>query len=216
MKLQVDSPVILVGIKVSNLLILNLFWVIGCLPLVTAGASTIAACTVALKMVENREGPGMTVQFWQAFVGNLKHGIPLTLIFGFGIYGAWINYQCFDKLEGNPMIFLVLVFLAAALMIAHGLFVFTLEARYENTLLMGLVNARKIFIRFFPRALGLLGILFIQLLLFTRTAPVLRYAGFFVAPILMIYTTAQVAMPIFRKLEADGMASDGFTINGGR
>ena len=74
MKLQVDSPVILAGIKVSNLLILNLFWVIGCLPLVTAGASTIAACTVALKMVENREGPGMTVQFWQAFVGNLKHG----------------------------------------------------------------------------------------------------------------------------------------------
>lgn len=216
MKLQVDSPIISIGIKVSDLLILDLFWVVGCLPLVTAGASTIAAYTVALKMVEDREGPGMTVQFWQAFVRNLKHGIPLTLIFGFGVYGVWIDHQCFDKLEGNPMIFLPLMFLAAVLMIAHGLFVFALEARYENTLLMGLINARKIFIRFFPRSLGLLGILFIQFLLFTRTAPVLRYAGFFVAPILMIYTTAQVAMPIFRKLEADGMASGGSPINGGQ
>lgn len=214
MKLQVDSPVITVGIKITNLLILNLFWVIGCLPVITAGASTIAAYTVALKLTEDREESGMTRQFWQAFWKNLRHGIPLTFIFGLGIYGAWLNYQCFDKLESHPIVFMYLTILAVLLILVHGVYVFPLEARYENTLLMGLMNARKIFIRFFIRTLGLLGIYVVQLLIFTRTAPVLTYIGLFIGPILMIYTTAQIAMPIFRRLEADSGASDGFTVAG--
>ena len=56
MKLRVDSPVIQAGIKLTNLLILNLYWVIGCLPVLTIGASTAAAFTVTLKMTEDREG----------------------------------------------------------------------------------------------------------------------------------------------------------------
>ena len=214
MKLRIDSPVITAGIKITNLLILNLFWAIGCLPVITIGASTIAAYTVTLKMAENREESGITVQFWQAFWKNLRHGIPLTVIFGIGIYGAWLNYQCFDKLENHPILFMDLALLAVMLLLVHGLYVFPLEARYENSLLGGLANSRKIFMRFFPRTLGLLGIYAVQLLLFTRTAPVLMYIGLFIGPILMIYTTAQMAMPIFRKLEENSMAGDGFTISG--
>ena len=216
MKLQVDSPIITVGIKITNLLILNLFWVIGCLPVVTAGASTIAAYTVALKLAEDREGMSMTAQFWPAFLKNLKHGVPLTLLFGMGLYGAWLNYQCFDQLESHPILFMYLTLFTVILLLVHGVYIFPLEARYENSLLMGLVNARKIFIRFFPRTLGLLGIYAVQILLFTKTAPILSYVGLFVGPILMIYTTAQAVMPIFRRLEADGMASGGFTIHGER
>lgn len=52
MKLRIDSPIITTGIKLSNLLILNLYWVIGCLPIITIGASTIAAFTVTLKMTD--------------------------------------------------------------------------------------------------------------------------------------------------------------------
>ena len=55
MKLRVDSPIIQAGIKLTNLLILNLYWVIGCLPLVTIGASTTAAFSVTLKMTEDGE-----------------------------------------------------------------------------------------------------------------------------------------------------------------
>lgn len=86
MKLRVDSPFIQAGIKLTNLLILNLFWVIGCIPLVTIGASTIAAFTVTLKMSEDREGQSMTTQFWSAYVRNLKHGVPLSLILLAGVY----------------------------------------------------------------------------------------------------------------------------------
>lgn len=214
MKLQIDSPIITTGIKLTNLLILNFYWLLGCLPLVTIGTSTIAAFTVTLKMVEDREGPGMTVQFWSAYIHNLKHGIPLTLILAAAVYSIWLDFQMFNKLENNPMGFLILGLVVIFLLLAHYLYVFPLEARYENKLLTALSNSRKICIRFFVRTLGLVGILVIQVLLFTQVAPVITYIGIFCGPILMIYTTSQIIMPIFRKLDQDNTAHDGFHVGG--
>jgi len=76
MKLRVDSPVIQAGIKITDLLILNLFWVIGSLPLITMGASAAAAFSVTLKMTEDRNESGVTRAFWSAYVRELRHGIP--------------------------------------------------------------------------------------------------------------------------------------------
>lgn len=212
MKLRVDSPLIQAGIKVTNLLILNLFWIIGCIPVVTIGASTIAAFTVTLKMCEDREGQSMTTQFWSAYVHNLKHGIPLSLILLAGCYSIWIDWQIFDKVEGNPIIFLILPLLVILLLLLHFLYVFPLEARYDNSLWTSLSNARKIFIRYFGRTMGLVGILFLQFLLFTQVNTVLIFAGFFCLPVLMIYTVSQVAMPMFRKVEKTGGAVEKFEI----
>lgn len=212
MKLRVDSPFIQAGIKLTNLLILNLFWVIGCIPLVTIGASTIAAFTVTLKMSEDREGQSMTTQFWSAYVRNLKHGVPLSLILLAGVYSIWMDWQIFDKVEGNPMIFLILPLLVLFLLLLHFLYVFPLEARYENSLLASLANARKIFVRYFGRTMGLVGILFLQFLLFTQVNAVLIFAGFFCLPILMIYTVSQIAMPIFRRIQKGGAPDEEFEI----
>ncbi len=212
MKLTIDSPIIQVGIKITNLLILNLYWVIGCLPLVTIGASTTAAFTVTLKMSEDREESGMTRAFWSAYVQNLKHGVLLSVIFLVGVYAIWLNWQCFDKLEGNPIIFLLMAVMMVLLLAIHFLFVFPLEARYQNSLLTTLNNARNIFIRYIGRSMGLVGILFLQFLFFTQVNIVLIFIGFFCMPILMIYTVSQVAMPIFRKVEKTGGAPEEFEI----
>jgi len=212
MKLRVDSPVIALGIKLTNLLILNFYFLLGCLPVVTAGASAIAAFTVTLKMSEEREGVSMSAQFWTAWVHNLRHGIPLTLILLAAVYSAWIDYQAFQNLSGNPVGFLILAVALLALVLIHFLYVFPLEARYENGLAAALANSRRIASRFFLRSLSLVGILVLQVLLFTQVAPVLTYIGIFTAPILMIYTTSQIAMPIFRKIEQNDTASDGFAV----
>ena len=214
MKLNMDSPWITAGIKVTNLLILNLYWVIGCLPVVTAGASTIAAFEVTLKMAEDREDPGMTRAFWSAYRKNLKHGIVLTLILAAGCYSVWLDFQMFNKLQGNPVGFLILAIAVIVLLAVHFLYVFALEARYENTVLNSLSNSRRICARFFLRTLGLAGILALQYLLFTQVSLFLMYSGLFFAPILAIYTVSQISMPIFHKLENDRNANDGFTVSG--
>lgn len=214
MNLKIDSPIIEHGTKIVNLLILNFYWIVGCLPVVTAGASTIAAFTVTLKMTEERESMSMTRQFWSAWVKNLRHGIPLTLILAVLGYSLWMDFQLFNKLENNPVVFLLLGIALIVLIALHFLYVFPLEARYENSLWASLTNSRKIFVRFFLRSLSLIGILAVQYLLFFYVAPVVTYIGIFCGPILAIYTTSQIIMPIFRKLEADSSAHDGFTIHG--
>lgn len=211
MKLRIDSPVIQAGIKLTNLLILNLFWVIGCLPIVTIGTSTIAAYTVTLKMTEEREGPGMAAQFWTAYLKNLKHGVPMTLILLAGLWSVWMDWQLFEKLEGNPIGFLMLALVVLCLLLAHFLYAFPLEARYENRLLITFSNARRIFIRYIVKTLGLLGVLFLQFLLFTQVNTVLIFAGFFCLPILMIYTVSRTIMPLFREIEKTGGAQEEFT-----
>ncbi len=216
MKLRVDSPIITVGIKITNLLIINLFWWIGCLPIVTIGTSTIAAYSLTLKMAEDSEPSGITKAFWSAWIHNLKHGIPLTLIFAFACYSAWISWQIFDQVDGNPMIFLVMTLIIILLLVMHYLYVCPLEARYQNSLWNNLHNARRIFARFFLRSLGMLVMLVAQFLLFTQVTPILTYIGLFCGPVLMFYTTSQITMPIFRKLEKDGTASDGMSITGNK
>ena len=212
MKFRIDSPFIQMGIKITNLLILNFFWVIGCIPIITIGTSTIAAFTVTLKMTEDREDLSMPRQFWFAYVKNLKHGVPLTLILLAGIWSVWMDWQIFDKVQGNPIGFLILAMVVILLLLVHFLYVFPLEARYENLLLKNLSNARKLFLRYAGRSLGLVGILFLQFMLFTQVNTFLIFAGFFCLPILMIYTTSQIAMPIFRKVEQTGGAPETFDI----
>lgn len=213
MKFSLDSKFVTIGTKIADLLLLNLYWLLGCLPIVTIGTATIAAFSVTLKMAENAEGTSVTHGFWRAYVKNLRHGIPLTLIAGAVLYSVWLDWQMFEKLEGNPLAFLLLAIIALFLLAVHFLYIFPLEAGYENRLSVALANSRKICVRFFLRTLSLIGILVIQGFLFTLNALML-YIGLFCAPILAIYTTSQIVMPIFRKLEENSMASDGFAVTG--
>lgn len=212
MKLRIDSPIITMGIKLTNLAILNLYWIIGCLPIVTIGASTIAAYTVTLKMTEDGDDDGITVQFWKAFAGNLKHGVPLTLILLAGVWSIWLDWQMFDKLEGNPIGFLMIALVLIFLLVIHFLYVFPLEARYENRMFKNLSNAQVMFVRFFGRSVGLVGALFLQFLFFTQVNNALRLIGVFCMPILMIYTVSKTAMPLFRAIEGGGDIDDDVTL----
>ena len=216
MKLTVDSPFITAGIKMTNLLILNLLWLLGCVPLLTIGTSTIAATSVALKLSEDRADVSMWQQYWAAWRANLPHGIALTLIAAAGGWAAWMNHQLFAQVDGNPIGFLIAAILIVVLLAVHLLYAFALEARYANGLAATLANSRHIAVRFPVKTLGLVGILVVQGLLWFAVSPLVTYVGLFIGPILAIYTVAQVAMPIFRTLEGNAHATDGFAVGAGR
>lgn len=199
--MRIDSPVITAGIKLTNLLILNLYWIIGCLPVITIGVSTIAAYTVTLKMVEDREGSSMTVQFWKAYVKNLKHGVPLSLILLAGCGSIWADVKMIQNHTGDSMGLLTAGILLLLLLVLHFLYLFPLEARYQNSLLTGISNARGIFLCNLGRSLGLTGILLVEFLLVTQLNTPLRTFSIIFLPILMIYTVSKAAFPMFRKLE---------------
>ncbi len=212
MKINIESPWIQAGIKITNILILNFWFVIGCIPVLTIGTSIIAASSVCLKLVEDREESTITASFWKAWKANLGVGILYTAAGLALLWVIWMNWQIFDRFTSAPIVCLLAAILGGVLMVMHFLYAFLLEARYENKPFAAMLNSRKICVRFFVRTLGLAGALFVQYLLFYQTSALLSYIGLFCAPILMIYTICKVGMPILHQLEKDTMAHDGFAV----
>ena len=55
--------------KFTNLVILNVLWILCCLPVITAGAATTALYSVLLKIVQNKEGY-IVQDYFRAFKKN--------------------------------------------------------------------------------------------------------------------------------------------------
>lgn len=213
MKLNIDSPWIQAGIRLTDLLILNFYFILGCLPLITIGCSLIACSSVCMKMCEEREGSSMTREFWSAYKNSLARGILYTLLTAFVLWCLWLNVQVFMNFTGAPILPLMAAVLGSVILYIHLLYAFALEGRYDNSMIATLINSRKIAVRFFLKTLMITGLLVIQFLLFARTSALLSYIGLFCAPVIMIYTVCSTALPVFQKIEKDACATDGFSIS---
>jgi uncharacterized membrane protein YesL len=187
---------------VADVAVINFCLLIGCIPVVTAGASVIAAFNAALKIYDAKD-THIFRQFWKAYVENLKHGIILTLGFGVILYGLWLDLQLFEAVEGNPVYFLIIGLIVFFVMLIHMMYIFPLEARYEGTLIQNLRNARKIGIRFFTKTLLILVLWVIEILLFYAVNDVLFVIGCLIGPMTLIMTDAGIVLPVFKELERE-------------
>ncbi len=68
-----DSKFAQVMTSFGEMMILNMCWIIACLPLVTIGAANTAMYTVMMRRLRD-EGNGTIVPFFKAWWGNLKMG----------------------------------------------------------------------------------------------------------------------------------------------
>lgn len=75
-----DNPVMQFISKIFDLVILNLIFIFGCVPVITVGASLSGLYYVSLKMVRGEE-PYIWKNFWKGFRQNFKQGTILWLMF---------------------------------------------------------------------------------------------------------------------------------------
>lgn len=74
-----DNPVMQFISKIFDLVVLNLIFILGCVPVVTIGASISALYYVSLKMVRG-EDPYIWRNFWKAFRQNFKQSTIVWLL----------------------------------------------------------------------------------------------------------------------------------------
>ena len=189
--------------KLPRLFWLNILWLIGCIPLVTAGASTCAAYAVALRLADDDDEVssfgGIARRFFKAYKQDFLQGI-LILIFtvvtfglgGYFIYLAWdsgLNIIKIGLLAGYFLVVLVFNFYS-----------YPLIARYSNSFANTLRNSVALFAQYANSSLKTLGIVVAELvvLYFTRYA---FFAGFVILPAVIFYTVSLAAKDIFVKLE---------------
>ena len=76
-----DNPYNTVMNRIGDIAMLSVAWFVCCLPVVTIGVSTAAACEVAREMQEDRDN-GIFKGFWRAIKRRFGTGMLLTLFLG--------------------------------------------------------------------------------------------------------------------------------------
>lgn len=173
---QYDAPLWRAVSTVGDLIVLNLLACICALPVVTAGASLTALADTSRRMAQG-EGTAVWRMFLTSFRRNFRTASlawavvgPVALV----LLAAWIFVQA-DEL-------VVLKALVSAVLLLGFPFLWSLIARFENTVGAHLKNAWLVAIGNLPLALGVLAIHAGMIALVVATAYYLP-AGF---PVLLL------------------------------
>lgn len=186
----------------KDVILLNFCWLLCSLPIVTMGAATVAAYSVTLKMVDEREGY-VAREFFHAFKENLLQGSILGVLALVATYGLWFNFANFQVMAENASVVLLIVGIIGTFVVTFCLlFAFPLAARYENTIPNILRNSFNISLRFFIRTLALLVVLVFELLIIFYNVTTI-FLGILIGPICIMYTISGFALYMFRVIEKD-------------
>ena len=150
---DMDSPVMRVLNRVGDLLILNVLMIVCCIPVITAGAAFTAMHYVLLKIVRGEEGY-LIRGFFKSFRSNFRQAtlIWLLMLLVVAVYvgDIWIfNYS--GLVFPKPLIIAVAAVAFVLLMIA--VYVFPLQARFENSVKNTLKNAMLLAFANLPRTI---------------------------------------------------------------
>lgn len=185
--------------KLTDLVKLNILWLVFSIPVVTLGISTIAAYTVALKMAEGEEGY-IGRDFLKAFKENRKQGIPMSFITVLCLWVVYLDFQIYRAAEENAFVFLIIGIITAYVFVFSFLYVYPLLARYENTIVNSLKNSFRISMKYFLRSLLLVVLSAVETaVMFWNFKTMITIV--IVGPALLMLTVSSFAMVIFRDLE---------------
>lgn len=140
----------------SEILYVGILWIVCCIPLVTAGASTTAAYYAMAKCVRHKTGY-IGKEFVHSFKSNFRQILPLTLAFGAvsGVLAVDLVYVWNHEGKLNNTLFVILVFMC---FLVSGLTVYIcpLLSRFRKKNTELIKTAAYVMFKFLPLTLAML------------------------------------------------------------
>lgn len=145
-----DGPIFSTLSRLLDLMILNVLWMVCCLPVITIGPATTAMYTVLFKMREKKDD-SIIGQFFRALRSSFRQAFPAGLL----LVGAGavllldfrvVFYDSSFSMQWLRWLFWVVLAVAAA----YFSWLFPLIAKFENGFRGMLRNARLMMIRHLP------------------------------------------------------------------
>lgn len=140
--------------RLGDAMLLSILFVLCSLPIVTIGASVTALYYAAMKGIKGGDGY-VAKYFWKSFKDNFKQStliwlICLVVFFILGV-DVWFWFQ--QRQAGGGMMIqamqiISVIMLSLAVMIA--MYVFPLQAKFDNSIKVQLRNAFLLSIKYFP------------------------------------------------------------------
>lgn len=136
-----DGPLMHFLNKLSDVVILNILFIVCCIPVFTIGASCTALYSVTLKMAKNEESY-VTKTFFKAFKDNFKISTVCWLILALIGVLLLIDYRIAPQMFKGLAFVLQAVFAALGIVLSIVfLYIFPYIARFENTIKNSFKNA---------------------------------------------------------------------------
>lgn len=142
--------------KISDLILLNILFMLGCIPILTIGTSISATYYVALKMVRGQD-PYIAKNYFKAFKSNLLQTIIMEIIMGVILFFLYLDYYLIynpDTPLGTGTLIMTVAISVIYIMIA--LYIFPYIAQFQNSIPRIIQNCLLMSIRHFGQTLTLL------------------------------------------------------------
>lgn len=149
--------------KIFDMLLLNFLWLVGCLPVITAGASFSALYFVTLHSVRE-DGKGVFREFWRVWKRDLKQSVPIWLAALALFFTLLLNLGFLREQEPGMLWLFFIVFFVFILFwaIVYCCYLFPAICTFNMPLKWILKLAGYLEFRHLPLSL-LLGILFVTI-----------------------------------------------------
>lgn len=136
-----DSPFWSFMSRIADLVIVNILWLVFCIPVFTIGASTAAMYRVTLNLVRG-EGGGVIRSFWASFKLNFKQGVLLFLILLIPTLLVIVEVEIYLSGAVAQSVWTGVIFCFPALLVSLvGAYIYPLLAQFDNTIKNTLKNA---------------------------------------------------------------------------
>ena len=136
--------------RVADLIILNLLFLLCCIPIVTIGPAITAMYYVTMKMARNEESY-IARSFFKSFKENFKQGVAIWMMALVLILLEFMDFFIMKQLSGGIYTVVKYGLLVIALLMAMILqYVFPLLAKFYNTVKNTIRNALLMSLRHLP------------------------------------------------------------------
>jgi uncharacterized membrane protein YesL len=172
-----DSKFMEIFGRITDLILLNLLFIITCLPVFTIGAASAALYTLCFRLMRE-EYSGIVKSYFRAFRDNFK---PATAVWGIllaaavpAVYYLSLTTRMEGILAYSGFIFLLILILV----LMTGSYVFPWISQFENTPVQSLKNALILSISRLPRTFCILVINLIPLIVWFFSAQLFIQVSF--------------------------------------
>ena len=173
---RLDSPLIVFLNKIADLLLLNLLWIAGCLPVITAGTST-AALYRCVHLLQTGTGGPMFREFWFTFRREFKQSVWLLLIgtVAYGVLLVDFLILTYSTVQ-SAAVWKILLTVVALAVVPIVTYLQPLQSYFQTPVKQTVKNAVLLTLLHYPRSLLAAVINLLPLLLLIGT-PDLFFSG---------------------------------------
>lgn len=148
-----------------NFFLLNLIWLISCLPLVTIFPATAAMFAVSRQWILHHDDSVFRA-FFKHFKANLKQSFVIGILWTGFAFILYMNFLLLTEMEAIKFVLLLFVMLCTCVLLLTTVFLFPVMVHYDLRVFDIVKNAFMLAIGFLPKSLLGIGVIVGIFLLF--------------------------------------------------